>query len=105
MMPTGLEHGIAVPHARLAAIKKPVVLIGRSDRGVDFNAADGRAARIICLLLTPLNDQGAQIQLLSAVARTFHDDDTRRRVAEARSATEILAALNLARASEATAHA
>jgi Kef-type K+ transport system membrane component KefB/mannitol/fructose-specific phosphotransferase system IIA component (Ntr-type) len=105
MMSTGLEHGIAVPHARLAGLKKPVVLIGRSDRGVDFNAADGRPARIICLLLTPLNDQGAQIQLLSAVARTFHDDDTRRRVAEARSATEILAALNLARASEATAHA
>lgn len=100
MMSTGLEHGLAVPHARLPQVRRPTVLLGRSERGVDFNAADGRAARIICLLLTPANDQGAQIQLLSAVARTFSDEDARRRVAEARSATEILAALNLAQTAE-----
>ncbi|MAX24650.1 MAG: hypothetical protein CMJ19_09120, partial [Phycisphaeraceae bacterium] len=69
IMHTGLPHGIAVPHARLANIEKPVVILARSIKGVDFDAPDGEKARIILMLLTPLHDATAQIELLSLVAQ------------------------------------
>lgn len=96
IMHTGLPHGIAVPHARLADLDKPVVILGRSVKGVDFDAPDGEKARIILMLLTPLHDATAQIQLLSLVAQVFDDPETRMRVRGGNSATEMLAAISLA---------
>lgn len=92
---TGLEHGLAVPHARLEGLKKPLVLIGRSEAGIDFDAADGEPARIICMLLSPADSPSSQLELLDAVARAFLRDDTRAAAVNARSYTEFLAALNL----------
>ncbi|HCD34207.1 MAG TPA: hypothetical protein DER01_17480 [Phycisphaerales bacterium] len=96
IMHTGLPHGIAVPHARLANLEKPVVLMARSIKGVDFDAPDGEKARIILMLLTPLNDATAQIELLSLVAQVFDDPETRQRVRSANTATEMVAAISLA---------
>jgi Kef-type K+ transport system membrane component KefB len=39
IMHTGLPHGIAVPHARLANLEKPTVILARSIKGVDFDAS------------------------------------------------------------------
>jgi Kef-type K+ transport system membrane component KefB/mannitol/fructose-specific phosphotransferase system IIA component (Ntr-type) len=94
-MSTGLGSGIAVPHARLAALTQPTILIGRSPTGVDFNAADGVPARIICLLLTPENDQIAQIDLLRMVAETFSNTGRREKALAAASYAEFLAAIKL----------
>jgi Kef-type K+ transport system membrane component KefB/mannitol/fructose-specific phosphotransferase system IIA component (Ntr-type) len=96
IMHTGLPHGIAVPHARLAKLEKPVVILARSIKGVDFDAPDGEKARIILMLLTPLDDATAQIELLSLVAQVFDDPETRQRVRSANKATEMLAAISLA---------
>ncbi|MBL4701755.1 MAG: cation:proton antiporter [Phycisphaeraceae bacterium] len=95
IMHTGLAHGIAVPHARLAGLEKPVVVMARSIKGVDFDAPDGEKARIIFMLLTPLNDATAQIELLGLIAKVFDDSETRQRVRAANTVTEMLAALSL----------
>jgi Kef-type K+ transport system membrane component KefB/mannitol/fructose-specific phosphotransferase system IIA component (Ntr-type) len=71
-MGTGIGDGVAVPHGQLEAIAKPCVLLGRSREGIDFDAPDGTRARLIFLLLTPRDDQGAQVQILANIARTFH---------------------------------
>jgi len=92
---TGLENGIAVPHARLAGLSKGVIVIGLSERGIDFDAPDGGPAHIICMLLTPKDDHTAQIELLNMVARAFHAEESRREALSARSFTEFLAALSV----------
>lgn len=96
IMHTGLPHGIAVPHARLANLDRPVVILARSTKGVDFDSPDGEKARIILMLLTPLTDATAQIELLSLVAQVFSDPETRLRVRSSNTATEMLAAISLA---------
>jgi len=98
MMRTGLEHGLAVPHARFTEIEEAYVLLGISEKGVDFDSSDGEPARLIFLLLTPENDTGAQLELLSIIAKTFSDDQTRLRTRRAINATEVLAAIALAEA-------
>lgn len=77
IMGTALGGGIAVPHARLIEITTPFVVVGRSEKGIDFNAVDGEPAQIIVLLLTPARDQGTQLQILADVAKTFRNPDTR----------------------------
>ncbi|MFW6060498.1 MAG: cation:proton antiporter [Phycisphaeraceae bacterium] len=96
IMHTGLPGGLAVPHARLDKLKSPRVVVGRYRPGVDFDAADGRPATLVCLLLTPSNQPESQIELLGLVARTFGKPQIRRELMEAKTPTEFLAALNRA---------
>jgi Kef-type K+ transport system membrane component KefB len=90
---TGLPGGIAVPHARISDLEKPVVVVGQSMAGIDFDAADGSPAEIICLLLTPAADGEAQLELLAAVAEAFHNRETHRHAVDAETYTEFKAAL------------
>ncbi len=96
IMHTGLPGGLAVPHARLESIKAPCVIVGRYRPGVDFEAADGRPASLVCLLLTPSSQPESQIELLGLVASTFGKSEIRRELMEAQTPTEFLAVLNRA---------
>ncbi|MEO0514680.1 MAG: cation:proton antiporter [Planctomycetota bacterium] len=93
MLSTGLPHAIAVPHARLGKLEKPVVVVGQSNAGIDFDASDGQLAEIICLILTPEADGEVQLELLAAVAEAFISDEARRHCLEAQNFTEFKAAL------------
>jgi PTS system fructose-specific IIA component len=67
-MPTGLEGGIGIPHARSAAVTEPTVAFGRSTAGVDYGAADG-PAHLIFLIAAPTGGGDAHLQVLAALAR------------------------------------
>jgi Kef-type K+ transport system membrane component KefB/mannitol/fructose-specific phosphotransferase system IIA component (Ntr-type) len=71
MMPTGLGLCVAVPHARLHGMNKPVVCLGISRDGIEFSAPDGERSRMIFLILTPADDDGAQLEILADISRTF----------------------------------
>jgi Kef-type K+ transport system membrane component KefB/mannitol/fructose-specific phosphotransferase system IIA component (Ntr-type) len=101
---TGLGQGIAVPHARLASLKRPLIVVGRSDSGIDFDAADGEPARVICLLLTPYDQPQAQLELLDLVARAFARPERRAAALQAQSFTEFRAGLNLAHSTDRDQH-
>ncbi len=90
---TGLDGGIAVPHARIYGLPAPIVALGLSPRGVDFNAPDASLARIIVMILTPPDQSEAQLEILSDVARTFARPSIREQVLKVTSYTELLAVL------------
>lgn len=94
MMSTGMGKGVAVPHARLDSLSEPLVAIGLSRAGVDFDAPDGEPAQIICLILTPIEDDGAQLALLADVARTLGTEQVRHQAVQTNSYTDFLAVLN-----------
>src|SRR5207249_528020 len=50
---TGMESGIAIPHAKSPAVVRPSVAFGRSEAGVDFGAEDGSTADLIFLIAAP----------------------------------------------------
>jgi Kef-type K+ transport system membrane component KefB/mannitol/fructose-specific phosphotransferase system IIA component (Ntr-type) len=72
---TGLPNAVAIPHARLEGLSRPVVAIGVSHDGLDFDAADGVRARLVVLVLTPKKDGRAQLEVLSDIARTFETEE------------------------------
>ena len=88
---TGLGHGVAVPHARLEGLAAPVLAVGFSQAGIDFDAPDGEPAKLVFLLLTPANDPEVQLEILSDVARSFHDPGVSAQASKTASYTEFLA--------------
>lgn len=93
LMPTGIGSGIAVPHARLDGLSGPVAGVGISRAGIDFDAPDGCPALLVFLLLTPKQDDGAQLELLADIARTFRQRDTFELSLQAKGFTEFIGLL------------
>jgi PTS system fructose-specific IIA component/PTS system nitrogen regulatory IIA component len=92
-MGTGIGQHIAVPHARLAGLTQSMVVLGISHEGIDWDAIDDHPAHLIFLLLTPLEENDNQLQILSAIARGLSGDEARRELIHAETADEAWAYL------------
>ncbi len=89
LMSTAMEEGIALPHARLRSLIKPLIVFGRSVRGVEWNSSDGKPAQLIFLILTPRDDDEVQVQVLRILAKTLSDESLRRSLLEAASREDL----------------
>jgi Kef-type K+ transport system membrane component KefB/mannitol/fructose-specific phosphotransferase system IIA component (Ntr-type) len=89
---SGLANGVAVPHARIHGVDKPIVVVGIHRFGVDFDARDGKPARLIVLIIT--GDNQSQIELLGDVGRLFRHQETVEQALNARTFLEFMAAVN-----------
>ena len=96
LMGTGLGHGVAVPHARLAELRTPVVVVGTVPAGVDFEATDDEPVRLVFLILTPESEPIAQIQILRGIAHLCQTPHLREDAISSQSPTALLAALRIA---------
>jgi nitrogen PTS system EIIA component len=70
---TGVGDGIAIPHAKLPALKRPLGLLMKLDGGVDFDAIDGRPVDLVFLLLTPEGSGAEHLRALARVSRALRD--------------------------------
>jgi mannitol/fructose-specific phosphotransferase system IIA component (Ntr-type) len=93
MMPTGVGLTVAVPHARMVGVTKPLVCLGISPEGVEFQSPDGEPSRLVFLIITPAEDDGAQLEILADISRTFLSDDLRRSALRVNSYNEFIALL------------
>lgn len=90
---SGWQDGVAVPHARVGGLPRPLVVIGRMTApGVDFEARDGKPARLVVLILT--EDNQSQNDLLRDAGELFTRNEATERVLGAESFLELMAALN-----------
>lgn len=72
---TGLGHGVAIPHARLKNLGRPVCAFMTLKHGVDFDAVDGRPVDMLCALLVPEKSADEHLELLSILAEMFGDEE------------------------------
>ncbi len=91
---TGLEHGLAVPHAKTAAVQKIAAAVGISPNGIDFDSLDGNPSKLIFLIIAPPNQSGAHIALLSEIARLTKYANLCDDLADARSADQVMSILH-----------
>jgi Kef-type K+ transport system membrane component KefB/mannitol/fructose-specific phosphotransferase system IIA component (Ntr-type) len=92
VVPSGWENGLAVPHARVSGLPQPVVVIGKSKVGVDFDARDGKPSRLIVLILT--GDNQSQHDLLGDAGELFERKEAIDQALSAETFLELVAALN-----------
>jgi Kef-type K+ transport system membrane component KefB/mannitol/fructose-specific phosphotransferase system IIA component len=93
MMSTGLGKGVAAPHARIVGLKTPVVAVGLSRNGVEFDSPDGEPAQVVFLTLTPADKMTTQVELLSDIAGNFIKNSIRQRAIQSKNFAEFLSAL------------
>jgi nitrogen PTS system EIIA component len=80
---TGIGDGIAIPHGKLAELREMVVAFGRSRKGVDFDAMDGKPAHLFFLLMAPENSAGQHLKALAKISRMLKDGAFRKKLLEA----------------------
>ena len=72
---TAIGHGVALPHARTAHVRKIVAAIGRSERGLPDET--GPRLRLLFIFGTPPSAAGDYLQLVSALCRLLKDPTDR----------------------------
>jgi len=78
LMGTAIGKGVAVPHARIEALRRPLVAFGRAPAGLAWDAPDGEPVKFVFLVLTPARQEGLQLQILAAIGRTMSGDGEQR---------------------------
>ena len=72
---TGMERGIAMPHAKTDGVEDLVAAVGIKKTGVDFGALDGQKSRLFILAASPKKALGPHVQFLAAVGALLRDNE------------------------------
>jgi mannitol/fructose-specific phosphotransferase system IIA component (Ntr-type) len=86
---TGLENGLAIPHAKTDSIDQLAIVFGLKKEGVPFESLDGKPAENIFLVLSPKDTSGPHIQALALIARNLKDAKIRDKIKQSASAEDI----------------
>lgn len=92
---TGLGDQVAIPHAAVEGLNRPVVALGLSAEGIDFDAPDGQPARIVFLLLLPPKAYEKEVRVLAALARSVFDEEARTGLLGAKTLEEAVRCLDV----------
>lgn len=90
---TALGNGVALPHATVAGLEEPVVMVGVSPDGVDFCAQQDTPVRLFFLLLSPMEEAGRHIKLLARIVRLVRQPGLVQSLVEAEDAAAVVAEL------------
>ncbi len=71
--PTGVGHGIALPHARLAGVDQVRGLFIRLERALDFDAVDRQPVDLVFGLFAPEDAGVEHLKALALVSRTMRE--------------------------------
>ncbi|WP_026792904.1 PTS IIA-like nitrogen regulatory protein PtsN [Pleomorphomonas oryzae] len=85
---TGVGHGVAIPHGKLAGLDRLVGVFALLDRSIDFDSLDGEPVDVMFLLLAPESAGADHLKALARIARILRDDET---VAKLRAADDAAA--------------
>jgi PTS system nitrogen regulatory IIA component len=70
---TGVGHGIAIPHGKLAKLDRLHAVFARLDKPVDFDSIDDEPVDLVVLLLAPEAAGADHLKALARVSRLLRD--------------------------------
>jgi fructose-specific phosphotransferase system IIA component len=90
---TGLEKGIAIPHAKCDAVDKLRIVIGISKKGVDFDAQDGQPSHLFFLMIAPTTESGPHVQAIAKIVKMIKVPGFREKLLKATRPEQIIEAM------------
>jgi mannitol/fructose-specific phosphotransferase system IIA component (Ntr-type) len=88
VLSTGIGFGVAIPHAKCAAVRELIMVGGVSAEPVPFDSIDGEPVRLVFMIVGPESSAGLHVKLLSRIARLVRRDGIRRQLVESRTPDE-----------------
>jgi len=86
---TGIGRGVGVPHVKHPSAAKLMGALGRSARGIEFQALDGAPVHLVFLLISPPDMVQDHLHALKKISAIAAHEDFRRFLRNARSAKEM----------------
>ena len=74
---TGIGDGIAIPHAKTAAVKEPAIVFGRSVDGVDYESLDGQPSYLFFMIAAPDGANNTHLEALSKLSSILMKQEVR----------------------------
>jgi PTS system fructose-specific IIC component len=87
---TGFEDGVALPHAKSAAVSQPAVAIGISRQGIEYGAEDGQPSKLFFMIASPDGGADHHIEVLAELSSKLIEEGFIERFMQASSAEEAL---------------
>ena len=82
-MSTGIGFGIGIPHASTDLIYEVVGALGRSSKGVNFDALDNQPVKLVMLFLVPQGQFQKHLHTLANIAKRLHRAEFRQALMDA----------------------
>lgn len=98
---TGVGNEIGLPHCKLENIEKNYGAFAILAEPVVYESIDNLPVKFIFMLISPIDDTGQHLKLLSQISRTLLDGDFRKRVMDLKSKKAILNMFNEKKGGEA----
>jgi nitrogen PTS system EIIA component len=87
---TGIGKGVALPHAKLKGVKKPLGAIGRSSEGIEFASLDAKPVYSVILLLSSPDNPDEHLQAMETIFKHVQRDIFRKFLRQAQTQQAIL---------------
>ena len=94
LVTTGVGYGVAFPHAKTRALKGIVIVFGRSEVGVDFEAMDKKPVHLFYLIAAPEDAIGAHLNVMARLSFIMKSERNRERLMRAKTAGEVMLILD-----------
>lgn len=91
---TGIGEGIAIPHAKVGAVKKACLAAAVSQSGVDYESFDGSLAHLFFMIAAPDGANNTHLEVLSRLSTILMDESFRQRLMNAQTVDEFLSLID-----------
>ncbi|MGQ7563119.1 PTS fructose transporter subunit IIABC [Streptococcus suis] len=97
---TGLGDGIAMPHAKNAAVKEATVLFAKSSKGVDYASLDGQPTDLFFMIAAPEGANDTHLAALAELSKYLMKAGFADRLRAATNPEEVIAIFDTAEAAD-----
>lgn len=91
---TAVGDGIAIPHAKVAAVNEPGLAAMVVPDGVDYESFDGSPANLLFMIAAPDGEADAHLEALSKLSMVLMDPDFKNALVQAKTPEEFLELIN-----------
>jgi len=91
---TAVGQGIAIPHAKNAAVKRPGLAAITVPGGVDYESLDGNPSNLLFMIAAPADGGDVHLEVLSRLMTILMDDQFRADLLAAKTPEEFLAVID-----------
>ncbi|MDD4202771.1 MAG: PTS sugar transporter subunit IIA, partial [Candidatus Omnitrophica bacterium] len=75
-MSTGMQDGIALPHAKSSVVNRIICAIGIKKQGIKFNSLDGQPAKIFVLTVAPKKNTESYLQFMANISKALSNKES-----------------------------
>lgn len=90
---TGIGMGIAIPHGKSDVVSETSIVFGKSQRGIEFEALDGKKSNLFFLIAVAEGANNEHLRILSRLSRKLMNEEIRGALLKAETAAEVVRAL------------